>query len=107
MIDVLLDGAAALIENDGWVQGQMYGRPVLIQDYDHEGACAMGALFVVALRSGAGDRVLDALDWAAEFTDLSLGDWNDHPDRTRDEVVAMLRLAAQTWRDSHPVGGNP
>jgi hypothetical protein len=91
----LLDAAADMIERDGHIKGKMHTV---------HGSCAAGALEMVANLSGtfdALDRAFSAL--AAALTGAPDGihlsptvilDWNDAPERTAAEVIAMLRAVA-------------
>lgn len=90
----VLNGAADLIERDGWVQGHYRTT---------EGYCIAGAI----------DQTLGIIDddelhvqlWpvaqAARVQVLAIVDdvaptlWNDAPGRTKEEVVAALRAAAE------------
>jgi hypothetical protein len=94
----LLDAAADVIERDGHTKGKMR---------DARGRyCAAGALEQVGAESGAYDaleRAFSAL--AAAVTGAPAGRhvspsvipvWNDKPERTAAEVIAMLRAVAAT-----------
>ena len=103
--DILTSGKA-FVEHWGWTQGRLAmnedGREV--EEYD-DGAvcfCAEGAIRRAGYEmwkvnagepreiAGAVDAALEAIgDLAGDF----VHDWNDHPDRTRDEVVAIFDRA--------------
>ncbi len=93
---VLLD-AAKYIEKYGWTQGGFFSQPH--SDLDKRPACAWGAIGSVA-------------EWEDKLTTKAymllyrhLGckggcgvpKWNDTPGRTKEQVVAALRGAAQCF----------
>lgn len=103
----LLNRAAALLDERGWYQGSWTGNDGCL--------CAWGALNVAAAEaSGEAPSDEDPKPPDDEFTDASLyaayqravrkfesvirtydiACWNDSPERTKDEVQAMLRRAA-------------
>jgi hypothetical protein len=107
----ILDGARAILVDDGWVQNRWYGT-----GSPRSGACLVGAV-VRAARShdetGAGpalDVVWDALQESRGLTGPGIAGraappqvriarvrdltrWNDRAERTRDDVVGLLDLA--------------
>lgn len=114
----VLDAAADVIERQGWMQGA-YGivtDPERVIFRADGPVCAVGAINtamwgdpspfyhlgddVIALRF----RVIDALDSATaqgrvdSFALDRVVAWNDYTDRTRDEVVAAFRAAAERER---------
>jgi hypothetical protein len=90
----VLDDAADYIEKHGWVQGAAF------DDYLHRtpAACAYGALSQVAA-DGQG-RVLYAAQRDLEvFVGTRwIGEWNDDPARTKQEVLDAFRAAAKQQR---------
>ena len=101
-----LDDAADYIENRGWIQGEV------VDEHGH--VCAVGAVELGANRHGDSDEWLPLRDHAL----LHLGDglglplaawgddpgdavaiWNDHPERTQQEVLDALRAAAKSARE--------
>lgn len=85
----VLHRAADLLTEFGWCQGT-YGSKV-------EGAfCAEGAIFQAVLDLYGRGYILNATQWRRVFASLGdhLPNWNDAPGRTRAEVVARLREAA-------------
>jgi hypothetical protein len=103
-VGAVLLAASAFLAARGWCRGcgarDAQGSPVA---YDAETAvawCAMGAIYRVAVRSSVGDdavRVVDRHLGATSTTVLRaierVEDWNDAPDRTAAEVVAVLAAA--------------
>jgi hypothetical protein len=85
--DVLLR-AADLLEEFGWRQ-ESYGSK-------EEGRmCAMGAIYEAAIDFKM-DVAYEAETCLARHVGWShVASWNDAPERTKAEVVAALRLAAQ------------
>ncbi len=76
--------AADLIERDGWCQGRFRnGRRrclvAALDDVSHEAVTELAVVRVV-LKEHTGER------WSS--------DWNDAPERTADEVIALLRQVA-------------
>ena len=116
----LLEEAATWLEQHAWVQG-VYGRSDN-KDWDPdaggtpESCCALGVLaYVGSFRTGDEGWIWTALmlaQWLGldldEDPDYSfsndeiwepvleyVANWNDAPERTREEVVAALRAAAR------------
>lgn len=90
---MVLREAAAIIERDGWCQG----------DYrDGKKRCAVGAI-ADARPPDWPDRLFDAVDSAIEAVvgTAILPDWNDAPGRTKDEVIAALLSAANQAESTH------
>lgn len=89
--DLLLDAALWLEEHE-WCQGRSYGVSV-----DHEppaAACMYGAL---ALQCEGADRrapLLDACNAVIDFLGQDIPSWNDAPERTKEDVIAVLRAVA-------------
>lgn len=106
LTSAMFEDAVAHIDTHGWLQGA---------NVDNTGAvCARGALGLftrsanVVLRFTCDiDRVTAVDRRMAEVMDLmgiptsfgSVMGWNDHPGRTKDEVIDALMLGAKTLRD--------
>jgi hypothetical protein len=121
----ILDAAAAVLERNGWYQGDFF-EP-LIDDSDGTDVpprdcpvCGLGAIMIAAGMDPGGDGLcLDSPAWAAakafaahlgrlepdEITPANyvihtIGeDWNDAGDRTADQVTGELRACAARMRD--------
>lgn len=94
-----LDKAAEVIETRGWFQGDLYANG------EDDGACAVcawGAL-IVAKKAG-GDSEHSTMRERSAIRAVTgvaaLANWNDTPGRTKDEVIAVLRAAAEAERAS-------
>jgi hypothetical protein len=90
----LLDGAADIIERDGWCQGA----------FESNGAvCALGALNKAAgsdpncgiTRNPVGQAVFQLL---TKRTGGNILVWNDRHERTEQEVLDLFRVAAKHER---------
>lgn len=91
-----LAAAADLIEQKGWLQGS-YGS-------DRIGYCILGAINAVtdswssdegfATDMAACELLDDILERAHGEGSGTVAIWNDHPGRTKDEVLQLLRHAA-------------
>jgi hypothetical protein len=99
----LLRAGAALIESCGWYRGDYWpGHDVGYPYCDGDPVCALGALYVAAdANPGYGFRYDDAVKSAlAEQLGYAPNDhdgvaaWNDTPERSVREVIALLRAAA-------------
>ena len=98
----ILEDAAAIIECNGWYQGNLAG-----------GAWTVAGGWYEAIEAGAPCCILGAINVAAgegvfmdpwplgEFVtgNPSPGVWNDAPGRTKEEVLTALRDAAQRARE--------
>ena len=80
----VLKEAAQIIEEHGWVQGKP-GRP-------GEGYCMVGAIQEV---SGFTPCLITAVGLVRSITQEDLAYWNDQPGRTKEEVLHVLRKAAE------------
>jgi hypothetical protein len=88
---VLLD-AAELLETEGWIKGSMQNQ---------HGFCMIGAvmaaanqpIIVFAIAKGPAGEALDQLK--IKTNDSTIWGWNDHPERTKQEVIDMLRETAK------------
>ncbi len=82
--------AADLLERDGWCQGRLYS--------DDGERCLLGVLIAVEQYLDTPDEVdeIDAVDEAigCRVGTPFLAKWNDAPERTADEVIALLREVA-------------
>lgn len=100
--DILL-GAADYIEKHGWRQGGFGAWGGRLGP-----CCAAGAIGVMTTGEGVGacalgtaaKRQLAAMVTQRQDVPLAecvpvIADWNDAPERTKDEVVAKLREAAE------------
>lgn len=95
----ILRRAAEIFENNGWCQDAWAkarnGRKVKVK---HPGACkfcAMGGIEKASLdlklhsfRSKANEAVIEDIPWCG------LASWNDHSNRTAEEVIAQFRATA-------------
>lgn len=122
----ILESAAKVIERDGWHQGSYFKRsneedlfaPAAPGENESAPCCQAGAIsravfgvawagpqrLVEPLQLGA---VVTAMDYARQtvsgITDGREGSpiaWNDEADRTKEDVVAMLRTAAEKAREA-------
>lgn len=91
----VLKGAKKLLETKGWVKGEYVNK---------DGYCLVGALSTsiskVAKKLGkypehhwgmALEQFIQSPSWAS---------WNDHADRTKEEVLAVLDKAIE-WESNH------
>jgi hypothetical protein len=89
--EVLLK-AAGILERDGWIQGN-YGD-------ESRGYCTMGAMraasTVVPIHTwdGLPAEYVEACNKLNETLPFNISYWNDHQDRTKEEVVSTLRKVA-------------
>lgn len=109
MSEITIDifkGAKVRIQEWGWIQGQeaLTENGVAVESSDPKAACfcVMGAIERVGYDLWRADvedaktmsaAVQDALETAGEIAGDLLHEWNDHPDRTKEEVVALLDSA--------------
>lgn len=117
MSEITIDifkGAKVRIQEWGWIQGQeaLTENGVAVESSDPEAACfcVMGAIERVGYdlwRADVADykvmsaAVQEALEAAGDIAGDLLHEWNDHPDRTKEEVVALLDAAiARRSRDA-------
>ena len=114
--DVVLRNAALYLDRHGWTQIQFFD---LTADTAFPPACAAGAISIVVqgrcvgndshliCAPATGDALPALRDFAAWLdpdyhpdranpTEV-IGDWNDHFDRTRREVIDALRAAADDY----------
>lgn len=101
---MVLREAAAILERDGWVQGVMH--------LEGKGHCTLGAIHEAMGQPELVDisRAVRSKDWwtparyellaldmrlsARIGTDAKVSAWNDAPERTLEEVLALLHAAA-------------
>ena len=99
----ILNKAADLIEERGWVQGTGWGRDTAALCL--EGGIAAAAGIVRTLGNGFIYQGCPAYDAVCSYLNRhprprqypvldSLWDWNDTPGRTAEEVIEVLRAAA-------------
>lgn len=93
-VAAVLNHAADILEQDGWIQGAMYNR-----DGCH---CALGALHAAARQLDVDyGPVWDACALIAThvadggYSPWDLPGWNDEDGRTLDEVTTLLRNTAK------------
>ena len=106
----LLDGAADVIERDGWHQGDFYpgaaGFWGALAEKNGLPKCARGAINSAASTSNNGGgwipswarKTAEAADALGAVIGCPVPHWNDAPERTKREVLDTLRLAAKEQR---------
>ncbi|HEX2771489.1 MAG TPA: hypothetical protein VHN18_03545, partial [Micromonosporaceae bacterium] len=116
----LLRDAALYLRRHGWTQGSYYAH----HNTPTPRACVMGALAMAVFGQpfptapytqpewadykAAEDALLTHLDGIYlsagddSYPDPGLGDWNDQPPRTADQVIAALLAAADAYDHTHP-----
>jgi len=83
-----LNAAADYLEQHGWCQGQMFGPD--------DSVCAVGAIAEVTRADTDYDHYSEALEVAMSYVGGGpVSQWNDAPGRTKEDVIAMLRAAAE------------
>jgi len=115
-ISEVLDGAADVVERNGWIKGQWYDEPEMPRSPLLCKVCALGAINVAGGQRP--DKPLDgeqrgaalALARHLGFTDATIDDfgvvrlvgetWNDTIARSDDEVIAELRATAAAEREA-------
>ena len=94
----ILNAAADLIERTGWTQGEFAkdadGDPVSATSPFANCFCMFGAIYRVTAEVSPRGSIM--ADLAEEILAERVGydhfsKWNDHPDRTKEEVIAALR----------------
>jgi len=96
----ILEKAAAHMERVGLCKGDFWERDVINSEIDAP-CCALGAIYSVDPEADESVRALlrRSLGWEPGATPVNvIADWNDAPERTRAEVVAKLREAAELAR---------
>lgn len=84
----VLDDAADYIEQHGWCQESMDGTS----------RCLSMAMSEVAPSDALWKSAFEAVERAVGIRGVSLICWNDHPGRTKQEVLDALRAAAKAER---------
>lgn len=116
----VLERAADAWESErlGWCQNKSFEYEIVgavVSTYDHEivpvkktiAACSLGGIGLVTKDSDLRIAVTDALGAATGFPELpwDLGgavvDWNDHPDRTKQEVIDKFKEVAKDLRNAN------
>lgn len=88
--ELLLD-TATLLEEKGWIQGNFRSD---------EGYCLMGGLSEIYYQNKFNGLVYDgAYDVLRTKTDMRPTGWNDVPNRTKGEVLTLLRDAANSLKE--------
>jgi hypothetical protein len=105
----VLDRAAAHIEKVGWLQGDLYDDYTVPRKQLTEcRVCAMGALNVALHGTPIFPLDLQPHEMTSHeiadivrrrIDDVELADWNDAPQRSQDEVTALLRKTAAELRE--------
>jgi hypothetical protein len=105
----VLDDAADWLETHEWIQGDLYVHNAALETI---GACSVGILgysaHPAAQKLAARDALAKQLDIAPESRGgVWLADWNDAPERTKQQVLDAFRAAAKAERmqplDTRPV----
>jgi GNAT superfamily N-acetyltransferase len=120
--------AALYLERHGWIQRSLYRIHDGEQFHPVPAACAIGALGMAIYGEPFDDVHTPDHPEAAffnyveglfeDYLDLSgylstepphrglgIGEWNDHPDRTAEQVIDLLRTAADEWDTYYGCGG--
>jgi hypothetical protein len=114
-----LRDAALYLHRHGWHQDDLYAQPGVLTP----AACADGAircaLFGAPLTAIYADQhrqltrvlgvlaahihqfVYDNTERPVDPPHVIVGDWNDEPERTADDVIATMRAAADDWDRIH------
>lgn len=115
-----LDKAVEIINRDGWIQGEYYRTPRPVQDHeesvrlDEEAkrsapCCQRGA--VIRALTGTWKSINEMSDpdektmlrahgYCRQLTNNHPIEWNDAEGRTKEEVVDMLKRAAELAREA-------
>lgn len=86
----LLD-ASDYLEKYGHHKGNLFFSGWI---HDKQPACVAGAITVAA---GLGGGIEDAITYLVKFVGGNVVDWNDHPERTAEEVISTLTAAALAY----------
>lgn len=93
-VGLVLLAAADYIEKHGHLKGRNGG-------FNGAPACAVGAMSATSMTVGTFNKVASHFSkYLVHCTGKkfeTIGDWNDAPERTADEVIHALRAAA-SWR---------
>jgi hypothetical protein len=106
-----LERASGVIRERGWWRGKYLG--------DHGEVCVLGALQVVYYGHAGSDvdnppddvtdfleqRAFDDPESAGAYEQMAvldpdIAEWNDHPDRTVEEVISLLERSAARAREA-------
>lgn len=87
----ILDTAALLIEEHGWIQGTARNE---------HGYCVVGAILEISRTSPRMNPYREVLKVLGRSCGSEIVDWNDTPGRQAWEVTAALRQAAKRARAS-------
>ncbi len=98
----VLRKAAEFIETRGWYQG-WYGRDASGQlisgsfspPQDMSCACLLGVLAWASRVSPQYVATTEAYRYVKQLVPVSVLEWNDDVDRTKEEVIALLHRAAE------------
>ncbi len=99
----VLNRAADLIEERGWVRGEGWPGQEVYGGADNTQLCLEGAIMAalgIDMTATLGGELRECLAYQAVHRHLELDPmrrlytWNDHPSRTAGEVVEVLRAAA-------------
>ena len=105
----VLDRAADIIQFEGWCQHEYVHRG---PDGQPTAYCMKGGIMAAAERLDPKCKRFFERGWAAAeaaatylATDAdSIPEWNDHPDRTAEDVIDALRGCAKAQRETEQVG---
>lgn len=115
-----LDKAVEIIERDGWIQGEYYRTPRPVQDHEENArldeearrsapCCQRGAVIraltgtwksINEISGADSETMLRAHGYCRQLTGGHPIEWNDAPGRTKEEVVDMLKRAAELAREA-------
>jgi hypothetical protein len=103
----LITRGAEVIETNGWIQTNFWPGALQDQNYNEGPVCAMGGILVAAgVREAAAfswpDSAHDAFRAVQARLNENLFSWNDRNERTKGEVVALLRRTADELRGANP-----
>jgi hypothetical protein len=94
----VLRRAADLLEEFGWCQmdeARAGDEPVSVNDSRVDRFCIGGAVRRALIELTAAEHDNHPYDYIGQVWDGNIVDWNDAPGRTKSEVVARLREAAE------------
>lgn len=104
-LDVLIAARDLIARPGGWTQGYIArlgdDRPCTYEYSYAAKFCLAGAVAKVALHIRPLTQFTALFHWLDEFAGGSLTRWNDAPERTQADVVALLDRAIEAWRDKH------
>jgi hypothetical protein len=88
-VAAVLDRAADLIEERGWIQGRCK---------DETGICALHAIDLATPDDDDDEMYWHTSEAVWQRVGWNITGWNDAPGRTAAEVIAALRAAAESER---------